>query len=688
MTETARTAAFAAVAAAAVALAAFVTRPGAAPPPAGFEQVGTPFFTAFEASGEADVAALPRIGTFRITAYDADADRTRVFRIVRDKQTGLYGIAPHGYPAEAAAKLGELAVAMAAIERTALQSRRQADWADLGVLDPAADDASAAASATGGHGLRVELLGDDGNPLADLIIGKPVPAGAGEAREGYFYVREPRDNSTYIARLDDLNLSATFTDWIEPRALEDVAAADLRRLALPTAALDASGAALVRRDPLTLTRETAAGDWTPAERTPVPPGRQVDQAAANELARSLAGLSIVGVRPKPEGLRPDLTLAPEVAGNPLARRLVEVDLDGKGFIPIELGDGAVRALGVAGGVTATAEDGVAYDLDFGELFTGTPDDFAVGEVGAGYKSLADETADAAGGEMEGEAAGAARGRYLFVAARVDPAALGDPPTEPAAPAERETAAEETAEPSDDEPSDDEPDDARARYERELADYRAARRDYEERLAAAEQRVEELNRRFGAWYYLVDATDVAELSLTPDALLADAPAPDDAPDEPTTGEPTTGEPTTGEPTTGEPTTGEPTTGEPTTGEPTTEPSADPGTAPPPIETPGSLQDLLDGLSPGMSADPAATGESPAAAPADEPEAPTAAEPTESGRDAARPPVTAPRPLPRDAASPPADPGGSADTTDGAGDAGSADQSDDGDAAGPGGADSGK
>jgi hypothetical protein len=58
----------------------------------------------------------------------------------------------------------------------------------------------------------IELTGDDGNPLADLIVGNPVPDPSGDDRAGYFYVREPRDNSTYIARLEELDLSARFTD--------------------------------------------------------------------------------------------------------------------------------------------------------------------------------------------------------------------------------------------------------------------------------------------------------------------------------------------------------------------------------------------------------------------------------------------------------------------------------------------
>ncbi len=36
---------------------------------------------------------------------------------------------------------------------------------------------------------------------------------------------------------------------------------------------------------------------------------------------------------------------------------------------------------------------------------------------------------------------------------------------------------------------------------------------------------DLNARFGDWYYVVDAADVADLTLSRDALIEDAPAED-------------------------------------------------------------------------------------------------------------------------------------------------------------------
>ncbi|MEM9701245.1 MAG: hypothetical protein AAF907_02225, partial [Planctomycetota bacterium] len=272
-------------------------------------------------------------------------------------------------------------------------------------------------------------------------------------------------------------------------------------------------------------------------------------------------------------------------------------------------EGRGQALGEAGQVTVVTGDGVAFDLDFGELFTGDSYDFAVGDAGEGYRTLtSDEDEADAGGDATDDEAGEAepksQGRYLFVMARVDETALGDeplpPPVKPTPPEEpsegsdesaneteevgeaeeAEADATETDEPpageeppegagadpaleSDDaEPDAADPDDAapaaetpdpgQAQYEEDLAVYLAAKAEYDRKLAAAKERVEELNRRFGDWYYVVDAAEVADLPLTRDALLDDPPADEPAADAPL-------------------------------------PSGLP-----PIEAPGSLQDLINGM----------------------------------------------------------------------------------------------
>ena len=596
MSETARTLAFAGVAAVTAVAAAALSLPGPAPETAGFEQVGTPFFPDLAAAAErtlaedaADAGTVAGIGEFTITAFDEATGEIRDFRVTRDDATGLYGIAPYGYPAEAAGKLAETAAALASIKRTALKSRREADWADLGVNDPAGEDVAKLE----GRGIRVSLTGADGNELADLIIGEPV-----EGRAGYFHVREPRDDSTYVARLD-LDLSAKFADWVDPKVL-DVTAADLRRLLIPGERADLRAAGLVPGDDLLFTREDAAGQWEAAD---PPEGRRAKQAAVNELARTATGLTITGVRPKPAGLNPDLTIDPAVVRSERQFALIGRDLLDKGFLPLQAADDTGRVVGAAGQLTVSTEDGVAYDLDFGEPFTGTEYDFAVGDYGDGYRTLepdadgADEDAE----EEDADAPATRRGRYLFVTARLDAAALGEPPVRPEPPPETNAA------PEDDDGDDAEPS-PKEQYETALAKYAAAKTAFDERRAAAAERVEELNRRFGDWYYVVDAADVAELKLTPDVLLEPVPADD----------------------------------------PLTVPGIDDDAAGSRMD---DLNDLLGGAEP-PAAEPAAPPRGPltASRPAKRvPPEPPAAAPSP------RTPLTAPRPVVRSSSEPPADPG---------------------------------
>ena len=373
MTETARTAAFAAAAVLVGGPRGVPHSPsGPATTAAGFEQVGTPFY--------ADFGALDEVGRFAVTAFDEATGEIRDFKVTKDPATGVYGIAPYDYPAEAAEKLGETAAALANVKRAALKSRRPADWADLGVVDPASEDVGELE----GRGLRVALTGTDGNVLADLIIGNPV-----EGRDGFYYVRAPRDDSTYIAEVD-LDLSAKFADWVDPKVL-GVDAGDLRRI------VDAGRARLRHRGPPDPRRRPAGADsgtksfgqWS-AEG--LAEGKQVTQSAANELARTAAGLTIVGVRPKPDGLNPDLTVDPAVVKSQLQFDLIAQNVAGKGFSIVGTDDGGAQVVGGAGQLTVAAEDGVTFDLDFGELFTGTEYDVAVGDFGDRPATVGDGTA--------------------------------------------------------------------------------------------------------------------------------------------------------------------------------------------------------------------------------------------------------------------------------------------------------
>ena len=520
MSETAKTLAFVAVAGVCAAAAASVTVWTGPREVTGFEQVGEPFYPDFVEAFDAE--GKPVAKNLTVTSFDPDTAVIKDFSVTYDPGTNLYEIAPYGYPADAEDRLGATAAGVVGIEREALQSRREADWVRYGVVDPGTEDATELA----GRGTRVTLTDAAGNTLADYILGKPV-----EGREGLYYVRKPREKTVYRATVP-FEPSTRFADWVDASLPGGVTAADLREVRIFDYSVNEQTGAIEGGGGLVLSRETSADPWSLEgldEAT-----EQVKTAAVNNLARELTSLKIVGVRPKPDGLRADLTFDPAVVTNSLQVDLIRRNLQAKGFfVGLDENDQPVL-VGKEGQVVAAAEDGVAYDLYFGNRFTGTEFETEVGsdadaEAPQSLKTPAEEgdAEEEDGGEP---AAGNRQNRYVFVSARVDPAQLGEPPVEPTKPEPADEAA--TGQPNADDPAalngeaadgegaDGEPAEPtpQERYETELAAYRTAKADYGAKVNAADERVAALNERFGDWYYVVDAESADALKLSRTELV--------------------------------------------------------------------------------------------------------------------------------------------------------------------------
>ena len=521
MTETAKTLAFVAAAgvcAVAAASATLLTGPAEI---TGFEQVGEPFYPDFTEAF--DDAGEPVARNLTVTSFDEDTAVIKDFSVKFDPDTNLYEIAPYGYPADAEDRLGETAAGVVGIEREALQSRREADWARYGVIDPGTEDATELA----GRGTRITLTDAAGNTLADYILGKPV-----EGRDGLYYVRKPREKAVYRAAVP-FEPSTRFADWVDDSLLGDATAADLREVRIFDYSVDEQSGSIAGGGGPVLSRDTSADPW--ALRGLDEATERVNTAAVNGLARELTGLKIVGVRPKPDGLRPDLTFDPAVVTNSLQVDLIRRSLAGKGFyVGLDEQDQPVL-VGKEGQVVAATEAGVAHDIYFGSLFTGTEFDAEVGsdsDVRAPKSLKNDGAKDAAAADGgENTPAGTRENRYVFVAARLDRDRLGEPPVEPTRPdgLEDKPAADNSADESgDDESGDGEQTGAaepspRERYESDLATYRTARAEYDRKLKSAEERVAELNERFGDWYYVVDAESAESLKLSRAELVEPKPA---------------------------------------------------------------------------------------------------------------------------------------------------------------------
>jgi hypothetical protein len=446
MNTTARTFTFVAVAAVATVAAVgarLANRPASVD---GFSDVGQLFFADFKDPLKAT--------SLQVVKFDAESREPLTFKVMRNDQ-GLWLIpSHHDYPAEAKERLAKTATGLYGLKKTALQSRSKDDWARYGVLDPAADAAATLEStATDGkddsHGTRITLSDASSNALVDLIVGKPVK---GQSKQ--FYVREPDKSSVYIATVET-DLSAKFSDWIEPDLLK-LNQPDIKSLVIDNYSIDEERGAILKGEILTLSKDTTTSKWTLD-------GLNADletlkDAPVTDLARNLDQLKIVGVRPKPAGVNADLTVTREVAQNPLLRQALEIDMQRKGFFIAGSDDGSAKLYSNEGELVAGTSTGVKYTLYFGEIARGSDKDI---ETGLNEAAEAPAAAASEGATPDGTTAAAdatatndapksdptddpaipsdpskpesGPRRYLLVKVEYDESLLGPKPAEPVAP---------------------------------------------------------------------------------------------------------------------------------------------------------------------------------------------------------------------------------------------------------------
>lgn len=516
-----------------------------------FGSIGQPFFEDFTSNKQAT--------NLEVVALDDKGTRRR-FQV--RKQADVWTIPSHyDYPAEAAERLTNTASAVVGLKREALAGRNAAEHERYGVLDP--DTAGSADSEAVGK--RLVLKDSSGNTLADFILGKEAAAldddqdraaFERDRTEKFYYVRRTDENLTYKVKLD-LNLSTRFADWIDPALLqvEDDKLVKMRvdDYQLREEAADALGTvrtlSKVAGKPSTLTRSTGIDPWTLEG---IDEAKfELDTAKAGELTQTVAELKIVGVRPKfkwngKQLLTADLELItpPNVQnGTPEFEQFQEAvltlqdELSERGFQFAKKGEQLIL-VSEAGEFVAGTEDGVAYTLQFGKPVEG--DEEAI-EIGKGN----DKPADGTDKPVDGEAAKAdaaanpvasGKNRYVMIRVSVDPSLLGGQPVAPvepakpaqpegyvprpapAQPAEGEAAAAQQPETPDTRDSKFIEYDAqlkawegaRTTYELEKTQHEMKLKEFDEKLKAAQKRVSELNDRYGSWYYVVSAENLAGL----------------------------------------------------------------------------------------------------------------------------------------------------------------------------------
>ena len=377
----------------------------------GYGEVGQEFFEEFTDPTKATALS--------VVDYDEEAKDVQTFS-VKQGDVGLWVIpSHHNYPAEASERLAKTATSLLGVRKVAVQSRSKDDWKSYGVVSPDAEGA-----ATGEErGTRMTLRDGSGNALVDLIVGNEV-----EGRDGHYFVREPEKDTTYIAKLN-VDLSARFSDWIEPDLLK-VNESDIVAITVDNYSIDEQRGTVDKKELLTFRKKDLAtsGDWTLQGLTE--DSETLDSSPVRTIATNLDRLKIVGVRPKPEGLDDNLRI------NPLIKQVLQQQMQALGYFIGGDREGNERLYSNEGELIAGINNGVEYTLYFGEIARGTGKEIEIGLGDAAQETKADDTPDAE--KKDGEEASEDKPddgprRYLLVKVGFKEELLGKKPVAPTEP---------------------------------------------------------------------------------------------------------------------------------------------------------------------------------------------------------------------------------------------------------------
>ena len=501
MNETVRTSIFVAGAALSLLAAQFVGS-NVLKSPQEYSQVGSEFYANFT---NADAAKF-----LQVVNYNNETATVRIFGVEQGAD-GVWRIpSRNGYPVDGKDRLAKSATSIIGIKREGLAGQRKNQHVEFGVLDPLAE------SVTDFKGVGNRLIlkeSKDGNTLADLIIGKEV-----KGASGMFYVRKPTEEQTYRAKVS-LEVSTKFADWIEPDLLK-LDGTKLRTVIIEKHSIERTpqGARMSGKETNVLARATAADKWALEGSNEA--AEEVNEDEVRKLVQALDDLKIVGVRPKNDKLKKRLQDDQGLALDERTRN----EMEEIGFFFFRHPERKVMTMvSQEGDLVAVTDQGVAYELHFGAVFSGSEDEVEAGFIkqpdeAAGAEKTAEEKAD-----DDKPGSKKIKSRYLFAQAQFSPEGIGPKPDAPVKPdAPREEAADDAAKldtPADAVTAENvaEKPDLKQAYEVALSAYDSAVKKYEsdlaaydEKVKAGEKLVKDLNRRFADWYYVISGDSFENL----------------------------------------------------------------------------------------------------------------------------------------------------------------------------------
>ena len=322
-------------AAAVLGTASVVIDPGTITPEI-FDDQGEPFFAGFKN------ALAPK--AIEVIDYNEATATARPLKVeFKDNKWAIPS--HHNYPADAEDRLAKTSAALMELRRDITVSGRIEDHSEYGVVDPIDPKVTSLA----GRGKRVTLRDENGDVLADFVVGRTVAG-----KPGYRYMRVPGQRRTYAVKTD-ADISAEFKDWIETDLLK-LSTADIRKVSVNSYSINEQRGTLENVEKLTLTKK--ADKWIMSGRG------SPKESKTDALVSALDNLRIVDVQPKPANLTRDLK----------TRQGIQLSMDSvmslrqKGFFVTA----NQQLFSNEGEIIVETANGLQYTLRFGEIASGGP----------------------------------------------------------------------------------------------------------------------------------------------------------------------------------------------------------------------------------------------------------------------------------------------------------------------------
>ena len=424
------------------------------------------------------------------------------------------------YPANADNQLKDVASMLFDLRIIDQAGEGAGEHSRFGVLNPSKADPTES-----GIGRLIHLKNSSGSNLASLIIGEEV-----DGLPSTYYVRKPEQNAVFRVEVRNAgDVSSKFVDWVEQDFL-DLDKWKIKQVTLDNYDVNLAQGQINRADnPIVL--NFADSKWSLAG-SALKENEELDKAVLDAMKDALDDLEIIDVERKPEILVKNLQQGREFFSNlrDANNQAVVQSLQQKGFYTIAAKDAAgqtvPKVVSNKGEVLVGMESGVEYVLRFGEIYRGPEDDenstgesryiYAFARVNESLLPLPEleslPSPDGPNGP-EGEKGPAAKpGSPPENAPPTAPPSITPPPP----PAEAKGKKAENINVANDNNSSSQQDaeiaKKNAEKDAEIARINTSnaskQQEYNEKIAKARQRAQEINQNLAGWYYVI-SNDVYE-----------------------------------------------------------------------------------------------------------------------------------------------------------------------------------